>query len=641
MIDKVDLNNKFRVLLTETLPYELPLSLNNGKFYENMLNEELRKFFNGVFSEVTKDYAIPFDYNVRRFNGEKSRKLSLMHPSLQLKVADFYDKYDGYLLKLCGKSPFSLRYISSKARCIFPIEMDENKDDDEEGINSEERKIELKQFEIERRYRSYFTYKRYDLMYKFFNSGDNLRLEQKYRCLLKMDIASCFYHIYTHTISWAVKGKESAKANRNKETFENCFDKLMQRTNYNETNGIIVGPEVSRIFAEVILQSIDVAVLNSLKEDKEPLTVGKDYEVRRYVDDFYVFANKREVLDKVKEAFKKELEKYKLYLNKSKLEYFDRPFVSNLTVAKTALNVIVNEFKQKYLTKDNGEYTKKTLRMNTFTKFVNQFRSIAKEYDCKYGELNRYILSLLSKQIRKEKESGVKPFEELLTTYLEISFYIFSLDMSTTASYRLCRIIQLIIDWCNNSESPVLIKENVEARINREVKRCFDIYGNQVLEGDTNMEVMNILLTIDSSTNIKLPQSTLCSLFHIIGLKDEDVLKLNYFQICTLLRIIKNDGQYVELHEKLISLLPTLFVDKNCLKRADKAQLLFDISVCPYVDRNIKLDIIGSSLGIKNRAKCGTWLSKVNKATCWFFDWDPNHKISQFLFKKEYHAPYE
>ena len=540
MIDKVDINNKFRVLLTETLPYELPLSLNNDKFYENMLNEELRKFFNGVFSEVTKDYAIPFDYNVRRFNGEKSRKLSLMHPSLQLKVADFYDKYDGYLLKLCGKSPFSLRYISSKARCIFPIEMDENKDDDEEGINSEERKIELKQFEIERRYRSYFTYKRYDLMYKFFNSGDNLRLEQKYRCLLKMDIASCFYHIYTHTISWAVKGKESAKANRNKETFENCFDKLMQRTNYNETNGIIVGPEVSRIFAEVILQSIDVAVLNSLKEDKEPLTVGKDYEVRRYVDDFYVFANKREVLDKVKEAFKKELEKYKLYLNKSKLEYFDRPFVSKLTVAKTALNVIVNEFKQKYLTKDNGEYTKKTLRMNTFTKFVNQFRSIAKESDCKYGELNRYILSLLSKQIRKEKESGVKPFEELLTTYLEISFYIFSLDMSTTASYRLCRIIQLIIDWCNNSESPVLIKENVEARINREVKRCFDIYGNQVLEGDTNMEVMNILLTIDSSTNIKLPQSTLCSLFHITGLKDEDVLKLNYFQICTFTSVHLN-----------------------------------------------------------------------------------------------------
>ena len=31
-----DLNNKYRVLLTEVLPYELPLVLNNEAFYENM-----------------------------------------------------------------------------------------------------------------------------------------------------------------------------------------------------------------------------------------------------------------------------------------------------------------------------------------------------------------------------------------------------------------------------------------------------------------------------------------------------------------------------------------------------------------------------------------------------------------------------
>ena len=53
-----------------------------------------------------------------------------------------------------------------------------------------------------------------------------------------MDIARCFYHIYTHTIAWAVKGKEQAKELIGKETFENAFDTLMQHANYNETNGI-------------------------------------------------------------------------------------------------------------------------------------------------------------------------------------------------------------------------------------------------------------------------------------------------------------------------------------------------------------------------------------------------------------------
>lgn len=44
------LNNKYRVLLTEVLPYELPLMLNNDAFYENMQDESLRKAFLNVFN---------------------------------------------------------------------------------------------------------------------------------------------------------------------------------------------------------------------------------------------------------------------------------------------------------------------------------------------------------------------------------------------------------------------------------------------------------------------------------------------------------------------------------------------------------------------------------------------------------------
>ena len=40
----------------------------------------------------------------------------------------------------------------------------------------------------------------------------------------------------------------------------------MQRSNYNETNGIIIGWEISRIFSEVILQEIDRKVISLLEE---------------------------------------------------------------------------------------------------------------------------------------------------------------------------------------------------------------------------------------------------------------------------------------------------------------------------------------------------------------------------------------
>ena len=141
--------------------------------------------------------------------------------------------------------------------------------------------------------KSYYTYRPIDLIYKFYDRTEFQRLEQRYNFLMEFDISKCFYHIYTHSITWAVKDKESAKINRNKSTFENIFDKLMQHSNYNETNGIVVGPEISRIFAEIILQQIDLNVLAKL--NKSNLKFGIDYDVRRYVDDYFVFSNNSEI----------------------------------------------------------------------------------------------------------------------------------------------------------------------------------------------------------------------------------------------------------------------------------------------------------------------------------------------------------
>src|SRR3546814_5059604 len=66
------------------------------------------------------------------------------------------------------------------------------------------------------------------------------------------------------TITWAVKDKLLAKEFKSAYSFEAQFDKLMQRANYNETKGIVVGPEFSRVFAEIILQRVDQKVIANL-----------------------------------------------------------------------------------------------------------------------------------------------------------------------------------------------------------------------------------------------------------------------------------------------------------------------------------------------------------------------------------------
>src|SRR5690606_13271676 len=182
--------------------------------------------------------------------------------------------YDSLMLHLCSKSPFSLRKINKIAKFYFSP----NFVFEEENLINPDREVEPEVLDSESQYiKSYYTYKPIDLIYKFYERNEFQRLEQRYNFLMEFDISKCFYHIYTHSVTWAVKDKESAKINSSKDTFENIFDKLMQHSNYNETNGIVVGPEISRIFAEIILQQIDLNCLKKL--DSQSLKFGIDYDV--------------------------------------------------------------------------------------------------------------------------------------------------------------------------------------------------------------------------------------------------------------------------------------------------------------------------------------------------------------------------
>lgn len=634
-----NLNNKYRVLLTEVLPYELPLVLNNEAFYENMQNESLRKTFFDVFNGIVKSgtWTISFDYDIRRIGGERSRKLSLMHPMTQLDCVEHYAKYDDYMINLCSFSPYSIRHIVKKAKCIFPSEEVDKEITSEDEL---ERPVEVEEDEVDIRYRSYFKYEKYDLVYKFFESGDSLRLEQKYSHMLKIDVSGCFYHIYTHSVTWAVKGKDIAKKNTKVKTFENDFDHLMQHANYNETNGIIVGPEISRIFAEIILQAVDLAILRELKE-QYGYKLGRDYEIRRYVDDSYVYATSREILENVCSVYQEQLAFYKMDINKSKLEYCVRPFTTGVSDAKRQLNRLIVEFKENHLqVNDDGIYAKRIKKdMSVFTLFIKQFRSIAHQYQQTYGDLNKYVLTLLLRQIRFEIKAKRVPSLGLLTVFTEISFYIFSLDMHTTASYRLCSILECIVRWADTCKDKN-IKQELQNRIRREAKRILDIYKNEKCESNMNMEALNLLITLNRLIGYKLTIEQIKSLFGINCNMEESYSKLNYFQICTLLYLIEKDKYYQPIKDIIEKEIIRRFPEQQVLKKSENAHLFFDIMTCLYVEKSVGMNIIRKATGV-SESQAYKKRSKLAKPKRWFFDWDKNHALVYFLSKKEYHSPYE
>lgn len=349
---RVNKADKERILLTETLPYEVPILFSNDSFH-SLLSKSILKQDSVLESLFFNDKpSFPFKYKIRK-NCSSSRNMGLPHPSAQIRFVDFYDKYQSLIISVCSRSRYSLRapesiasHFSEKKGASRLLEL--FKDDLVE--NSDQHSVDNVNYAS-----SYFRYRDFALLYKFFESYKFHKLERKFSVMLRGDISKCFPSIYTHSIPWAVKEKQFVKDNLQKiknNTFEGHFDRLMQLSNGNETNGIIIGPEFSRIFSEILLQRIDQNVSAKAKQ------AGiEDFDIRRYVDDYFVFANSKESADAIMNLISKELESYNLYLNESKFVLTERPFITLESIAKEEARSLLIEFFETYINlPDKEEY---------------------------------------------------------------------------------------------------------------------------------------------------------------------------------------------------------------------------------------------------------------------------------------------
>lgn len=152
------------------------------------------------------------------------------------------------------------------------------------------------------------------------------------RFLLKADISRFFPSIYTHSIPWAIMSKANAKTahalNKLKNTWPDKLDKCSQRINNNQTVGIPIGPDTSRLLAEVLLSTIDVQVADKFH----------DLHGMRYIDDYeFVFATRSEA-EEVLSYLQHLLSDFELALNANKTailelpDYLDSPWTSKIRV---------------------------------------------------------------------------------------------------------------------------------------------------------------------------------------------------------------------------------------------------------------------------------------------------------------------
>ena len=587
-IIKVNTNDKLRALLTDVLPYELPLWFSNFSMYQRFSRPDHAssyKVVSGLNFDNKAGVYISLDYLVSRGGNYAPRSISIMHPVAQLKVCEFYTEYDDLIEYYCTKSKYSLRHPFRKSTQFYGKAQKGSKLADGVESSDEERIVSS----------SYFKYNKYPFLYRFFESYEYHKLEKQFHSMLQVDVSKCFPSIYTHSIGWAVKNKRLAKAKPRAEgNFDGEFDNLMQLTNYRETNGIIIGPEVSRIFAEIILQKIDLNLTAKLANNN--YHVSKDYNFRRYVDDYFVFFRS----DDVKNAFIKALDsallEYKMHLNEAKTTIVSRPFATSISLAKHALSHAVGEYySSRYKDIDEDPIVKLRNPSSKANKTIAEIKMALARDRVEYHSISNYLFSAISKRMNsylsKIEKIDNKEFFHLnwLLVDLDVLFFIHAMDIRIRPTDRLARLIYDLIEKVSDWHDT--FKEIINKKIFDHVKQAINIFINHANDM-IGLETLNLLIILTMlPEKYQLPNDKLRE--YVGSLEKHSETNDFYFRWMTFMLYIEDRPGYAEVRSELVFAAESYLLDNDDMFISSEYFIFyFDYLACPYVNKSVRKNML-------------------------------------------------
>ena len=433
---KLDKKDKNRALLTDTLPGDTPIIFSNDGLYINAhrygtsskaATFDIRDSFFQKFLEPQGRATSPLKYKILK-NEVSLRTLSLIHPEAQLSMCRLYEEHSETITYLCSLSPMSIRAPKKTGNSFYSKEFE---------VTNKYKEIDIDTLESElsrRHASSYFAYRGFNRIYKLFDSPTYLNLEKRFSSMWMLDVANCFDSIYTHTIAWAIKNKEFIKLHvRHKNQFGQAFDTLVQRSNNNETNGIPIGPEVSRVFSEIIFQSIDVDIISSL-EEKSGLVFHKDYMVLRYVDDYIVFSKSDADSKIISETISDKLSSYNLYVNDNKVKKYRRPLNTEMSNVVVRLKSVLSDFEKKFITMEKklderilipqDIYRPGSLKRN----LISNIKCICNDNDAGYEMVSAYVIATFSNKVMKLIDSA-KHFKQKERMKKQVPHYSYNIEI--------------------------------------------------------------------------------------------------------------------------------------------------------------------------------------------------------------------
>lgn len=258
--------------------------------------------------------------------------------------------------------------------------------------------------------------------------------------LVKADISTCFPSIYSHSVPWALVGKEEAKETCTDDTcWYNKIDSACSTLKNGETHGLLIGPHSSNLLAEIILTKVDRRLYD------------EGYRYFRNIDDYDCYTGTLEEAQRFLRDLEDALREYDLPLNYKKTEILELPVANS----------------EHWIHKLNGMRLVATFGKTSYTE-VNAYIDTALKLSLEHNDsaVLKYAIKALSGQDMTEnaKKIGAKRVMHLagLYPYLlqlmeEYVFTPFSVD------------VEHIKDFADSIYREAVVVNNYEAI-------CFAIY---------------------------------------------------------------------------------------------------------------------------------------------------------------------
>ena len=133
------------------------------------------------------------------------------------------------------------------------------------------------------------------------------------RFLVQADVSTCFPRIYTHSIPWALAGKEEAKRTVHEDAWYNRIDQICSDMRNGETHGLLIGPHASNLLAEIILTVVDKYLYL------------KGYRYVRNIDDYDCYVESHDEAQRFLRDLEEALREFDLPLNHKKTKVLELP----------------------------------------------------------------------------------------------------------------------------------------------------------------------------------------------------------------------------------------------------------------------------------------------------------------------------